>query len=414
MPAAFSPQDLANLLPKGGRVLVQSAMGESILLAEAVMAAGEALGPMTFTGVRVPGTNDHTYLANAACRLETFFLSPTIKAAPQEQIEFIPLCFNDILRRLQTIRIDAALFMATPPDAAGNCSFGPAVDFLAELWPQIPVRIAHINPSLPRTGGHKGIPFSEITHFIEADQALDRSADSGEDATADAIAAHIAPLIPDGATLQLGIGKVPGAVLRALRGHRNLRFHSGLIVDEVVDLEEAGALALGTPVLAGVAIGSKRLMEAISRDTYQFQPASVTHSETLIANIPKFISINSALEVDLLGQVYSELGPKGLMSGPGGASDYARAARLSRGGLRIIALASSAAKGAISRIIAAGAATGPVSLSRFDVDIVVTEHGAADLRNLSYDSQAKALIAVAPHAHRTALGDNWASYATRF
>ena len=136
-------------------------------------------------------------------------------------------------------------------------------------------------------------------------------------------------------------------------------------------------------------------------------------SALAIAAIPNFISINSALEVDLFGQVYSELGPKGLMSGPGGASDYARAARLSPGGLRIIALAASAAKGTISRIVAAGQGAGPVSLGRFDVDVVVTEYGAADVRGLGYDARAAALIALAPPDHRNRLRESWADTSAR-
>jgi acyl-CoA hydrolase len=414
MPVQFDPADIATYLPASGRVLVQGASGESLLLAGAVMAAGERLGALTFTGALIPGTNHHTYLANPQCQVETFFYTAALKAAPAEQVQLIPLCYNDARSRLMSIPIEAMLFMVTPPDEDGNCSFGPAVDFAAELWPRIPIRIAHINPLMPRTRGHKGIPFSEITAFVEGDQPFDGVADRSEDPLANAIAAHIAPYVPDGATLQMGIGKVPGAVLKSLTGRRNLRFHSGLIVDEVVDLEEAGALAPGASVLAGVAIGSQRLYRAIEGAHYQFQPVSITHSETLIARIPDFISINSALEVDLLGQVYSELGPKGLMSGPGGASDYARAARLSPGGLRIIALASSAAKGAVSRIVAAGGGAGPVSLSRFDVDIVVTEYGAAYLRERGYSARAAALIAIAPPAHREALQTGWDAYSARF
>jgi acyl-CoA hydrolase len=413
MPRPIASEDLVSVLPKEGRVLVQGATGESLLLADAVMAAGDKLGGMTFTGAFIPGTNNHTYLANTQCRVETFFYTSALKAAPAEQVRFIPLCYNDILARLQSVQIDAALFMCTPPDENGQCSFGPAVDFLADVWERIPLRIAHINPLLPRTRGHKGIPFSEIIAFVEGDQPFETPADTGRDPVADAVAAHFAPFVPDGATLQTGIGKVPGAMLRALTGRRNLRFHSGLIVDEVVDLAEAGALASGGSVVAGVAIGSKRLYDAIGEETYNFQPVSVTHSAAAIAAIPYFISINSALEVDLLGQVHSELGPKGLMSGPGGASDYARAARLSPGGLRIIALASSAAKGAISRIVPAGQGAGPVSLAQTDVDLVITEHGVADVRGRTYAERAAALIAIAPETHRAALESSWQDYAAR-
>lgn len=411
-PVRLDPADIATWLPPGSRVLVAGATGESLLLAEAVMAAGDSLGALTFTGAFIPGVNRHTYLANPDCGVETFFVTPELKSEVGKRVTFLPLCYNDIRDRLRSTRIDAMLIMVTPPDDEGNCSFGPAVDFAAELWPDIPVRIAHINPAMPRTRGHKGIPFDQISAFVEADQPFGGPADTGDDPVANAIAAHIAPFITDGATLQMGVGKVPGAVLRALTGRRNLHVHSGLIVDAVVDLEEAGALAPGAAVLAGVAIGSERLYRAIEGPAYHFQPVSVTHDAATIAAIPNFVAINSALEVDLLGQAYAELGPKGLMSGPGGASDYARAAKIG-GGLRIVALAATAAKDGISRVALPGAPVGPVALGRVDIDIVVTEFGVADTRALTYNARADALIAIAAPNHRDALRDGWRAYASQ-
>ena len=409
-PRRIAAEDLASVLPKGGRVLVQGTTGESHLFADAVMAAGDSLGAMTFTGIFIPGVNTRHYCVNKNSRVETFFVTPHMKPV-MEQVDFLPLCYADIRARLSSVAIDAAIFMCSPPDDNGDCSFGPAVDFLAELWPRIPVRIAHINPLMPRTRGHKGIPFDRITAFVEAEQAFDTSPDTAEDPIANAIAAHIAPMVPDGACLQTGVGKVPGAVLRALTGRRGLKIHSGLIVDEVVDLLNAGALANGASVVAGVAIGSRRLYEAISGPTFSFQPVSITHGATEIAAIPNFISINSALEVDLLGQVYAEVGPKGIMSGPGGASEYARAVRHSVGGLRIIALPASAARGAVSRIVPPAKGKGPVSLGRMDVDIIVTEFGATDVRCKSYAERAAALIAIAPPEHRDHLQGEWDAFA---
>ena len=408
-PKRFDPANLASVLPPGGRTLVQACSGESLALADAVMAAGDRLGAMTFTGVFVPGLNRTTYLANPDCRVETFFVTPELKAAGRA-VRFLPLCYADILRRLRTIRIDAALFMVSPPDENGLCSFGPVVDFLAELWPHIPVRIAHINPAMPRTRGHGGIPWSELTACFEAGQPLLGMDDAGADPVADAIAAHILPFVPDGATLQTGLGKIPGAALRALKGRRRLRMHSGLIGDAVADLEQAGAFAGDGAILAGVAIGSRRLYDAVGGAPYQFRPASVTHDGRTIAGIDNFVSINSTLEVDLLGQAYSELGPGGFMSGPGGASDYARAVKIADG-LRIIALPSSAGRGKIARIVAPTQGTGPVSLGRMDFDVVVTEHGAADLRGCDYDERADALIGVAAPDHREHLRDAWKAFA---
>ena len=234
-----------------------------------------------------------------------------------------------------------------------------------------------------------------------------------DDPVADAIAMHVLRWVRDGATIQTGLGKIPGAVLRSLKARRNLRIHSGLIGDAVAELEQAGALAEGCAVTGGVAIGSQRLYDAVGGSAYRFEPASYTHAPGVVANISNFVAINSAVEVDLLGQAYAEMGLGGLMSGPGGASDFARGAWCG-GGLRIVALPASAAKGAVSRIVAPNAGTGPVSLGRMDTDIVVTEFGAADLRGLSHHARARALITIAPANHRETLERAWASFAEKF
>ena len=228
-----------------------------------------------------------------------------------------------------------------------------------------------------------------------------------------AIGEHVARFVGDGATIQTGLGKIPTAVLRALRGRRNLKIHSGLIPEAVIDLEDAGALAPGVSVTGGVAIGSARLYDRVASAAYCFRPVSYTHAPRVVAGHERPVSLNSALEVDLYGQAYAELGPDGLMSGPGGASDFARGV-WAGGGLRILALAASAAKGAISRVIAPGESSGPVSLGRMDTDVVVTEYGAADLRGLDHHERARALIAVASPAHRDRLNESWIAAAKKF
>lgn len=405
MSPSVSADELVAMLPKGGRTLVTGCSTESLLLANAVERAGDRLGAMTFTGIFVPGLNRNTYVANSETRVETFFLTPELKAAGPA-VTFLPLCYDDISRHLRAVRFDAALMMVAPPDGDGLCSFGPAVDFLAELWPRIPLRLAHVNPLMPRTNGHLGIPLERISAFMQAPQSLLEGPDPASDPVTEVIAANVAALVTDGATVQTGLGKVPGAVLRAMTGKRGLRIHSGLIGDAVVDLEESGALAPGNSVRAGVAVGTGPLYDAVGRSTYSFHPVSVTHDVSTIGAIPNFVAINSALEVDLFGQAYSEAGPQGLMSGPGGASDFARGARLA-GGLRIVALAATAARGSISRIVAPNAGAGPVSFGRMDVDFVVTEFGAADLRAKTYAERADAMIAIAAPEHRQSLRSDW-------
>lgn len=404
-PRRFDPSTLASVLPPGGLALVSSCSAESALLADAVEAAGTALGAMTFCGIFVPGLNRRTWLPNADSRVLTFFMTRELRAEPG-RVDFLPLCYQDILAHLRARQPQAALFMCAPPDGEGRCSFGTEVAFIADLWRDIPLRIAHVNPSMPRTPGDAGIPFGELTAYLEADQPLLTSTAGKPDPVAEAIATHVAPFVTDGATLQTGLGKIPDAVMGALHGRRDLRIHTGLIGDGVMGLVRSGALAPGASAVVGVAIGSPDLYAALGHPALQFRPVSVTHGADQLARIENLVTLNSALEVDLFGQAYAELTPSGLMSGPGGASDFARGARPG-GGLRIIALPASAKSGQVSRIVAPGTAGGPVSLSRMDIDIVATEHGAADLRGLGYGARAQALIDIAAPDLRPGLAAAW-------
>jgi acyl-CoA hydrolase len=368
-----------------------------------VKEVGDRLGNITFTGIFVPSFNRRTWLPNRQCRLRTYFMTPELREA-RAQVDFLPLCYTDILTNLKASPIDVALFSVSPPDKDGMCSFGPTVDFLPEIWEKIPIRIAHINPGLPRTPGHSGIPWSAITAFVERTLAPPIKAAEMLDDVSHAIGVHAAAYVPDGATLQMGLGKAPAAVVRALNGKKNLSIHSGLIDDSVLHLLNAGALASDAAITAGVAIGSPALYAAIRKPPFNFQPITITHGADSIAKLRNFVSLNSALEVDLFGQVHSECMSSGLMSGPGGASDYARGARLCDG-LRIVALPASARND--SRIVPAGSGHGPVSLGRMDVDIVVTEHGSADLRGCGYDERALALISIAAPTYRPSLLESW-------
>ncbi len=403
--------ELASALPSGGLTLVSSCSAESDLLATEVAQAGEALGDMAFSGVFVPGLNRLDWQAGAQARVVTFFQTPELRQQP-DRARFLPLCYQDILRFYHQQRPQAALFMCSPPDDNGNCSFGSEVAFIAELWREIPVRIAHINPKMPHTGGDPGIPFGEITAAFEGEQALRGSQAGTADAVSNAIAANVAELIPDGATIQTGLGKLPDAVLAALAGHRHLRLHTGLVGDGVLALLRSGALAGVAAATVGVAIGSPELYAALEEPTFAFRPVSVTHGPDILAGIDRLVTINSAMEVDLFGQAFAEASSRGLQSGPGGASDYARGARRSEGGLRIIALPAAAKD--FSRIVAPGTGHGPVSLSRFDIDVIVTEHGIADLRACDYHQRAARLITIAAPVHRDALSAAWRSVASEF
>lgn len=390
---------ITDLLPGNGTILVEGGAGASTTLPRLAC----DLNDITYTGVVVPGINRVPWLGNPTARFDTYFMTPDL-AASSDRVRFLPLSYSEIRQRLEAAPIAAAMFSVSPPDAKGICSFGPTVDFIADLWPRIPVRIAHINPLLPRTAGHPGVPWDALQVAADVPQALMEVNDGAPDTRTVAIATHVAAFIGDGATVQVGIGKLPGAVLRALRDRRDLSIHSGLIGDGAIDLLDSGAIAGGDQIVTGLAIGTRRLYDALPGSGIRFAPVSHTHNWATIAHQRGFVAVNSAMEVDLFGQSYSEWAAGGWNSGTGGATDFARGAALG-GGLRILALPA-IARGA-SRIVAAGAGRGPVTLSRTDTDIVVTEHGAADLRGLCHDARAAALIAIAAPEHREELARKW-------
>lgn len=372
-----------------------------------VSEAGDRLRDICFTGIFVPGLNRQPWQAGSSSRVLTFFQTPELRDMGG-RAEFLPLSYSRIAAHYRANPPDAVLFMCAPPDADGFCSLGTECAFVADLWPGARTRIAHINPSMPRTPGHRGVPWCEIDAYVEAEQPLLSVPEGAADPAAEAIARQIAPFIGDGATLQTGLGKVPDAVLDALHDRRNLGLHTGLVGDGAMRLAAAGALGGSGSAIVGAAIGSEALYAAITGPSFDFQPVSVTHDLARLAAYDAFVAINSALEVDLFGQAYAEVTAAGAMSGPGGASEFAMATRASANGLSIVALPATAKNGQISRITAPGRAYGPVSLSRLSIDLVVTEHGVADFRHATHAVRAEQLIAIAAPQFRRDLAASWA------
>lgn len=391
MPPVLSPERCHALLPQGGLVWLQECSAASPLLHRVIAAGSRA---MTVTGIFVPGLNRVAPLAGAGRRIETLLAAPDLNALPAGEMAFVPLSYRDLWRRLGQRPPDAAVFAVSPPDRQGMCSFGTVCDVLPVLWPRIPVRIAQINPAMPHTMGAPGIPYDALSAVIEGETPLPEQV-SRASSPADLAGQHLAPLIPDGAVLQMGLGQMPEGILAALKGHRGLRIHSGLIGDAVLDLLEAGALAPGSPIDAGVAIGSRRLYDAVSQQAFRFRPITWTHDRLRMAALERFVTINSAQQVDLFGQVHSECLGGQFLSGAGGAPDFAAGAALATDGLRVVALQASRGGGKPGRIVPAGAGEGPVTLSRHDVDVVVTEYGLADLRGLTHGARAERLVAIA-------------------
>jgi len=397
MPPRIQPAELGRYLPESGLCWITGCSGESAAFREGL--SGLSRPGLTFTGIFVPGLNKPAYLLDTGGRVTTFFMLPEF--ARSDRVDFLPLSYRDIRAWFERNTPQSALVTVAPPGADGRCSFGAVADFIADLWERIPTLVGHINPAMPATRGTSGIPLERFAAIIESEQPLAET-DPGLDEAATRIAAHAATLIPNGATIQAGVGRVPEAVLRGLTAKRGLAIHSGLIGDSTLHLLRSGALRAEHPVTAGVAIGTRALYDAISGAEFTFRPPSFTHDIATLAAIEGFVSINSAIEVDLDGQARAEATSGGYISGPGGASDFTAGAR-GRGGLRMVVLPATAAKGTVSRIVRTTDATGPVSLGRFDIDCVVTEHGVADLRGRSHAARRDALLAIADPAHRPSL-----------
>jgi acyl-CoA hydrolase len=308
------------------------------------------------------------------------------------------------------VTFDAAVIMVSAPDARGHVSLGTQADFLPIFRHRIGRMIAVINPAMPRTSGHEAIPLDAFAAVFETDQPLlSPKADTAEaDSTTQAIARRVAEVVPDGASIQLGIGKLAQAVSRGLAGHRRLRIISGLVDDDVLRLDEAGALDRDLPITTGVAIGSQAFYAALDGNRrFAFCPATHTHNAAALAAADPFFAINTTMQVDLFGQVNSEMVNGRMISVPGGFPDFHRAARTGRNGRAIVALRAGASGKAGPGIVPCLSTPAAVTATKTDIDIVVTEFGVADLRDASFDQRAERLIAIAAPGDRDSLFNDW-------
>ncbi|NPD21492.1 acetyl-CoA hydrolase/transferase family protein [Alterinioella nitratireducens] len=375
---------------------------------------GPATRRTTVTGIFSPILNTDS-LADPELerRCRTFFLNPALRRdLARGLVDFCPWSYSAIARWLAAPgRFDTALVMVSPPDDDNLCSFGTQHDFLPDFLDRIPRVIGIVNPNMPRTMGSPGIPVERFAALLQTESAIPeyRPDEGAANALGTAIAQHVAGLIPDGATVQLGIGRASQGVTQALGGHRRIRLHTGLIDDNLVKLERAGALDPQAPIVTGVAMGTRDLYDLIDGNPrFRFLSASRTHALQVLAQLPVFIAVNSALQVDLFGQINSEGSEGRVLASPGGLPEFVRGARQSPGGLSIFALRAKPGRQGAGGIVPRIAEPGLVTAAAHDVDVVATENGIADLRGLSLDGRAEALIAVADPAVQPELVRGWA------
>lgn len=402
---------LTDLLAPGQRVFVSTMSGESALLAEHLAADPERASGVTFCGVMFPGIDRSDYLAShPLARVEAHFMSPAVRRGIAEgRADLLALDYRGIARHLlDGPAPDIAIAQLTPPDAEGYCSAGLAADFMPLVWPRALRRVAHLNPLLPRTAGSFRVHISEIHLAIEAARPPLKWSEPVCGDIESRIGAHVTALVRDGDTLQFGIGSVPVALASALASHRRLRIHGGMVSGSLRTLWDAGALDRDARIVTGVVLGDAALHDfAAQLQTLWLTDVRRTHDAAALAIIPRFVAINSAVEVDLFGQVNAERAGGALQAGAGGLPVFAQAALASPGGRLLICLPASARGGSVSRIVPALGAQALCTVPRHLADAVVTEFGVAELRGLGIEARAQALIAIAAPAHRAQLAEAW-------
>jgi 4-hydroxybutyrate CoA-transferase len=317
--------------------------------------------------------------------------------------DYTPCFFSEIPRlfRERILPVDVALIQLSPPDANGDMSFGVSVDYTMEAARSAAVTIAEVNPRMPRTRG-AAINVADVDCIVEVDYPLVEIPLPEITAVEERIGANIATLVPDRATLQLGIGAIPDAVLKFLGGKKDLGIHTEMFSDGVVELYERGVVT--GKLTASFLMGTRRLYAFVDDNpAVEMRPIDYTNNVAVAGRIEGLVSINSAIEVDLRGQVCSEMIGARQFSAVGGQVDFVRAASASPGGRSIIAFPSTGKNGAVSRIVRELTPGACVTTSRNDVHIIVTEHGVADLRGKTLLQRAEALIAIADPRFRDAL-----------
>lgn len=382
---------------QGERVFMAGAAGEpTALLNDALSASVHLITSF------VPGINriDPALMASGT-HITALFAHPEVMRQRGDAFERLPVSYGQFTRMLRDgFPLDTAVVQLAKPDSNDQCSLGPMVEFSLLAARNARRVIGVINAQTPSLPGAPSLSISDLAIVVEADTPLPIYS-VAEDDVVGRIAERLLTVIPSHPTIQLGLGKIPNALTAGLATLRNLRFHSGMLSDGIMVLDRAGALKPGATHRTAALLGSAALYEwARDHDEIRIAGCDEVHDAKMLASCERLVAINSALEVDLAGQCDLEFASGRAVSGPGGAPDFARAAALSPGGCSIIALPASV-RGA-SRIVPR-LSSGVASLARSDVDVVVTEHGLADLRGLDSAARRRALIAIAAPEHRADL-----------
>ncbi len=409
-----SPTEAVASVQSRDQIYLQCAAATPSVLLDALVARAADLRDVGVIHLHIEGPGPHLAPEMAPhFRHRALFIGPNARAAVNEgRADYVPAFLSDVPHLFDsgTIPLDVVFVNATPPDAHGFCSLGTSVEAMHAAVRSATTVIVQFNRAMPRTLGESFIHVNEIDLAVEVDQPPYEIPIGEIGEVERKIGGYIAELVPDGATLQLGIGTIPAATALALRDKQDLGIHTEMFTDSVVDLVEAGVVN-GTrkernrgKIVTAFLMGTARLYEFV-RDNPMVEMRSVdfTNDTHVIRSFSRMIAINSAIEVDLTGQVAADSIGHRLYSGVGGQMDFIRGAALASNGRSIIALPSTAAGGTVSRIAATLHEGAGVVTTRAHARTIVTEWGVAELYGKSLRERATALIGVAHPDHRADL-----------
>jgi 4-hydroxybutyrate CoA-transferase len=395
------------------RVVLGHACGEPATLVDALVARASelrnveivhmvAMGPAKYAQPGMEGSFLHNSL---------FVGATTRKAVSEGRAVHTPCFFSEIPRlfRERILPVDVTLMEVSLPDDEGFCSYGVSVDYMVASANSDRVTIAQVNRFMPWTVGEK-IHLDEIDCIVEKDEPIIELKPSVIGDTERAIGENVSKLIEDGSTLQLGIGGLSDALLLFLKNKKDLGIHTEMFSDGVVELAKAGVVTNRKKTIhtgkfvACFLMGTRKLYDFVDHnDDVLMRPVDYTNDPCIIGQHEKMVSINSALQVDMMGQVNAEMIGRNQFSGIGGQLDFVRGCSRSKGGKSIIAIPSTAARGKVSRIVCELDRGSAVTTSRNDVHLIVTEYGVADLRGKCIRDRARALIGIAHPEFRDSL-----------
>jgi acyl-CoA hydrolase len=404
--------ELVHLFETAERVFLPGSAGEVTSLVDAL--CEDKAPALKLTASFVPGINPLPLdrLPEETTVTSVFVQAGSSKTQASRRMRHLPLSYGAFVQHLKGMSFDTCVVQVAPPDQDGRCSLGPAVEFTPIAASRSRRIVAVVNSSMPRIPHAESLLYSEFDVVLELDAPLRQYDVGAPSEQATIIARHIANFIEDGSALQIGLGKVPDALLRILKDRRNLRLHSGMLSDGTRTLMESGSLDSGFLHTSCVHVGTSSYYAWLAeRPDFAVRGCDYTHAPGVLEGLSRLVAVNSALTVDLFGQANLEMIEGRMVSGVGGAADFARGAGLSPDGISIIALPATSGRNDVSRIVTN--LQGVCSIPRNDIDVVVTEHGAADLRNSSVVERAERLIAIAGPQHRDHLETQFRAIAER-